>query len=78
MDFVKIEINESKIHDVIEKCSFKNLSEIEKKDGFTENYNRTKFFRKGLTDEWKTELDKNLIKKIETNLENEMKELNYL
>jgi len=42
------------------------------------NYSKTNFFRKGLTDEWKTELDKNLIKKIEINLENEMKELNYL
>ena len=76
--FEKIEIDENKIYDVIKKCSFKNLSEIEKKDGFIQNYSKTNFFRKGLTDEWKTELDKNLIKKIETNLENEMKELNYL
>jgi len=76
--FEKIEINESKIHDVIEKCSFKNLSEIEKKDGFTQNYSNTNFFRKGLIDEWKTELDRNLIKKIETNFKDEMKELGYI
>ena len=76
--FEKIEINESKIYDVIKKCSFENLSKIEKNDGFTQNYSKTNFFRKGLTDEWKTELDKNLIKKIEEAFYKEMKELKYL
>ncbi len=58
----------------------KIYQKIEKKKmDLYKNYSKNKIFlEKGLTDEWKTELDKNLIKKIETNLENEMKELNYL
>ena len=76
--FVKIEIDEKKIKETIELSSFNNLSKIEKKLGFKENPSKEKFFRKGLVDEWKKSLSKDLIIKIEENFKNEMKELNYL
>ena len=76
--FVKIEIDEKKIKETIELSSFNNLSKIEKKLGFKENPSKEKFFRKGLVDEWKKSLSKDLIIKIEENFKKEMKELNYL
>ncbi len=76
--FMPIEINEEKIKEVIEISSFKKLTKIENKLGFKENVSKEKFFRKGLIDEWKKALPKNLITKIEKNFEKEMKELNYL
>ena len=76
--FKKIEINNDQIKKVIEKCSFSKLSENEKKIGFYEKKGEEDFFRKGLIDEWKTALNKDLIKKIEHECKEEMKELNYL
>ena len=76
--FKKIEINEDKIRDIINKCSFKELSYNEKKFGFIERLGKENFFRKGLIDEWKTVLKKDLIKKIETEFCEEMKSLGYL
>ena len=76
--FVKIEIDDVKIKKTIDTCSFKNLSKIEKEKGFTEKEGKENFFRKGEIDEWKNILPKNLIKKIEENFINQMKELNYL
>ena len=76
--FKKIEINENKINEVIKKCSFKNISENEKKFGFNEREGKEYFFRKGLPDEWKEILKKDLVKKIEEEFTEEMRELNYL
>ena len=76
--FTKIEIDDVKIKKTIDTCSFKNLSQIEKEKGFKEKQGKENFFRKGEIDEWKNILPKNLIKKIEENFKNEMKELNYL
>ena len=77
-NFKKIEINESKINKVIEKCSFEKVSENEKKNGFIEKRGEENFFRKGLIDEWKNVLKKDLIEKIEKECSEEMKELKYL
>ena len=76
--FVKIEIDENKIKDVIKVSSFNNLSKMEKTSGFKENPSKEKFFRKGLVDEWKKSLSSDLILKIEESFKKEMKELNYL
>ena len=76
--FKKIKIDENKIKETIEKCSFENLVDNEKKFGFTERLGKENFFRKGLVDEWKTVLKENLVKKIEKEFFEEMKELKYL
>ena len=76
--FKKIEIDQNKINEVIKKCSFKNVSENEKKFGFNEREGKEYFFRKGLPDEWKETLNKDLVKKIEEEFAEEMRELNYL
>ena len=44
--FKKIEIDQNKINEVIKKCSFKNVSENEKKFGFNEREGKEYFFRK--------------------------------
>jgi len=76
--FKKIKIDENKIKETIEKCSFENLADNEKKFGFTERLGKENFFRKGLVDEWKKVLKKDLVKKIEKEFFEEMKELKYL
>ena len=76
--FVKIEIDDEKIKQSIKTCSFKNLSDLEKKIGFKERKNETNFFRKGEIDEWKNSLPSDLIKKIETHFKKEMEELGYI
>ena len=57
---------------------FKKVSESEKNFGFIEKKGKENFFRKGLVDEWKSVLKKDLIQKIEKEFYNEMKELKYL
>tara|TARA_B100001996_G_scaffold235541_1_gene181876 strand:+ start:1125 stop:1937 length:813 start_codon:yes stop_codon:yes gene_type:complete len=76
--FKKIEVNEDKIKEVIIKCSFNKLSENEKKIGFNEKKGKENFFRKGSIDEWKTVLKEDLVKKIEQECAEEMKELKYI
>ena len=76
--FKKIEINKEKIIEVINKCSFKKVSEIENKFGFIEKKGEENFFRKGLIDEWRTALNKELVQKIDKEFYKEMKELKYL
>ena len=76
--FKKVKIDENKIKETISKCSFENLADNEKKFGFNERLGKENFFRKGLVDEWKTVLKKNLVKKIEKEFFEEMKELKYL
>lgn len=77
-DFREINIDDSKIKNTIDTCKFENLSNLEDSIGFSERLKNNKFFRKGLVDEWKTELNKNQIKKIEDAFSDEMKDLKYL
>jgi len=57
---------------------------MEKNEGFQESaissktMNRIKFFYLGKKNNWKTLLDKKLIRKIESHFKNEMSELGYL
>ena len=76
--FIVFDINDQKIKNVIDDCSIKNLSELEKTIGFKEKKGKENFFRKGEIDEWKQKLSSENIKKIETKFFKEMKELGYL
>lgn len=76
--FDKVNMNEEDIKNTIETCSFKNLSKLENLNGFDEKIGKENFFRKGLINEWSTVLQKNLVKKIEKEFFDEMKELKYL
>ena len=78
-DFKKINIDELKIKETIELCKLESLSKLEDQIGFEEKLkNEKKFFRKGLVDEWKSQLNKDQIKKIENAFFEEMRELKYL
>ena len=74
----KIPIIDNKIKETIKICSFKNLSINERKYGFKERMGDAYFFRKGIKDDWKTNLSLELIKKIEIKYKKEMTKLNYL
>ena len=78
-DFKKINIDELKIKETIELCKLESLSKLEDQIGFEEKLKKEKkFFRKGLVDEWKSQLNKDQIKKIENAFFEEMRELKYL
>ena len=78
-DFKKINIDTLKIKETIELCKLENLSKLEDQVGFDEKLKKEKkFFRKGLVDEWKSQLNKDQIKKIENAFFEEMRELKYL
>lgn len=51
---------------------------MKKKIGFVEKKGEENFFRKGLVDEWKKVLKKDLVEKIEKECGEEMRELKYL
>ena len=71
-------IDEAQIKFSIENSDFKILSDYEKKLGFDEAKNNIPFFRKGEVNQWKEKLSLTQIRKIENNLNNEMKTLGYL
>ena len=74
----KFEINEDKIKNTIEICSFHNLSKLENKIGFKEKEKNVNFFRKGENKEWEKILPPELIRKIENKYLDELKKLNYI
>ena len=76
----KIEIlNENqKIKNIIKSTNFENLQNIEKKLGFIEKSEYSKFFREGSCGQWKKKLDKKQIISIENAFEKLMVELNYI
>ena len=76
--FIKFDLDDKKIKNVINDCSIKNLSELENKFGFKEKKGKENFFRRGEIDEWKKKLSLENIKKIEQKFYKEMKELKYL
>ena len=82
--YLTFEINEKKKKNIINSTSFINLKKLEDEGTFRENvYNeltkkKVKFFFKGPDNDWSTVLPKEIKKKLEITLENEMKELKYL
>jgi len=81
---INLEIDESKIKNVIQSTSFENMKNLEKEKGFeearisTETKEKIPFFNLGPKNEWKKLLDLETIKKIEKAFKKEMKELEYL
>jgi len=82
--FMKFKFDKKKINNALASTSFKNLSQMEKNEGFQESVTssitkkKIKFFNLGKKNNWKTLLDKKLVRKIETHFKNEMNELGYL
>ena len=73
------EIDKKKFYNSLQSVQFNNLQNIEKTQGFEEKRGQAKFFfRKGLVDEWKTEVPENILKTIEKEFNQEMKDLGYL
>ena len=78
-NFQKTDINDARVKQTLDLCNIKNLSKLEKTQGFPEKLpNEEKFFRIGSIDEWKYKLEEHQIKKIEEAFYKEMKELKYL
>ena len=82
--FLKFEYDKKKINSALTSTSFKNLSQMENKEGFHESatssktMKKIKFFNLGKKNNWKSLLDKKIVKKIESRFKNEMSELGYL
>jgi hypothetical protein len=81
--YVKINISEDEINNIIEEISFDNLKKLEEKNGFFEspidkNNQKKNFFSLGSKRNWSDTLDKRITKKIEKNFYKEMKELDYI
>ena len=72
-----------RIDNAISLCDFKNLQDIENKNGFIEaskdkSGNSIKFFNLGSENKWQNLLNKQIIENIETSFKEEMSELKYL
>ena len=82
--YVKFEINETKNNKILKSTSFNNLKKMEEQGLFKENVlnknndSKVKFFHLGPENKWKNNINDDIIKQIEKNFYNEMKELNYL
>ena len=82
--FIKIDLNEQTIDQIIKDTDFKNLKSIEKKGYFLENAtniktkNKATFFNLGPKNDYKKLLNKEVQFEIEKKFENTMKKLNYL
>ena len=81
--FMNIKIDNKKIENTIENCSFEKLVQMEKNEGFREaifskKHNKNlKFFNLGAKNQWQNLLDNKIEKKIQKTFNLEMKELNY-
>ena len=82
-NLMEIKIDEKKIINTIDSCSFDVLSNKEKNEGFIESVThkeskkRLKFFNLGKKNNWKNLLDSEIQKKIKEEFYKEMEELNY-
>jgi len=82
--FIKIDLNEQTIDQIIKDTDFKNLKSIEKKGYFLENAiniktkDKATFFNLGPKNDYKKLLNKEVQFEIEKKFENTMKKLNYL
>ena len=75
---MNLKVNREKIISSYSLSSFNNLKNFETKNNFFENNSRENFFRVGNSGNWKKELNKIQIKKIESNFKVEMESLGYL
>ena len=83
-NIIKINVNEEKVINSVNSCSFDVLSNKEKKEGFFEavpskkTNEKIKFFNLGKNNNWKKLLDPKIEKKTRETFHNEMKLLNYI
>ena len=75
---MKLKVNYDKIKISNNLSTFTNLKNFETKNKFFENNSSENFFRIGKSGNWKKELNKAQIKKIEESFKVEMKILGYL
>ena len=81
--FLKFEINDKKIENILNTSSFENFKILESKGFFKESNlnqegNLKTFFNRGPNTKWQNFLDVKLSDKIQSEFSDEMKELNYL
>ena len=82
--FVDVKINDKKILNTINSCSFENLSKMEKEEGFIEavvskkNDKKINFFYLGKKNNWENLLKPEMEKEIRFIFNKEMKDLNYI
>ena len=82
--YINFDTNDIKIDNILESTNFKNLKKMEQEGSFTENVikketgSNVNFFNLGPKNIWQNSLDKKIIKKIEVNFKDEMKEIGYL
>ena len=82
--FMNIKIDQKKISNTIDNCSFDKLEELEKKQDFMEavplnkDNKKLKFFYLGKKNNWENLLDPRIVNKTEKKFKDEMKELKYI
>jgi hypothetical protein len=82
--YLDVKTNKKKNKKILETTTFENLKKMEQMGLFKENVlnkqnnNKVNFFHLGPANNWKTNLNEDIKKKIEKNFYNEMKGLNYL
>ena len=83
-DLIDIKINEKKIANSVDSCSFDSLVKKEKEEGFLEakvhkeSGKKIRFFNLGKKNNWKNLLNPKIEKKIRKAFEKQMKELGYI
>ena len=75
---LKFDIDKEKVGKSVNLSNFESLKNFEDQESFFENYGGNNFYRTGKKDNWKDELNKKQIKKIEDSFSKEMKLLNYI
>ena len=81
---MEVKIDEKKIINVINSCSFETLAKKEKEEGFVEapqsikDQKQLNFFYLGKKNDWKELLNPKIEKKIRESFFNEMKEVGYI
>tara|TARA_B100001057_G_scaffold490983_1_gene580295 strand:- start:3672 stop:4514 length:843 start_codon:yes stop_codon:yes gene_type:complete len=74
---LKFKVNYNQLVFSVNASSFKNLKKFEINNDFKENRGQNLFFRKGKTNDWIDNLNKNQISRIEKELSNEIEKLGY-
>ena len=83
-NFIDFEVSDTKKENVIKSTYFEALKKIEDNGNFTENVfvkgknEKVRFFNKGPSNNWQKTLPTKIQKDLETELNNELKELGYL
>jgi hypothetical protein len=79
VEFLHLPRDPLRLRTAIDMSSFKNLQDMEKKDGFRERPKHAdKFFREGKAGQWKTELSVNQIKRIVKEHGEQMERFGYM